>query len=293
MSPEPTDGFTDLVLHVLAHVRLGGAGCVHDPGYRAWAQDRMPAELRQLLEHDAAVVERAWSGGRAPLVVHAWPELLGSIAELRAVSTRELRVLSASQVRAPWVLERLVAVDDPTIELLHATLCALAPWYATWREHELEPALKVAAVERVRPWLEVAAGVLPSLSSTRIELSWSLGPRGRGFPSRIVVGAPVEWNRMDPRLSAVLALHEHAVQSSGHTGYVEAEWAALTRLAARMTMASSELAQAHAQWLASLELQPLLAELHASGRIDREQQRGLADDREHRAARLAALAARE
>jgi hypothetical protein len=289
VSPEPTSDFTDLVLHVLAHVPLGGAGCVHDPRYVAWARGRAPVELERLLHEDAAVLERVWSGAGAPEVVHGWPELLRSIAELRACARQELRTLSAVEVHAPAVLAALVAADRPELELLHATLCALAPWYADWHAAEVEPALRRAA-EEVRPWLEPAVRVVPSLGDARLELAWALGPRGRGFPARIVVGAPAPWHDLDARIPVVLAMHEQSVIDGGHASYVDAEWAALTGLAARMVGASAALREAHARWLASLELRPLLAALQAAGRITREQQAAVLSPPEQRAERFAALA---
>lgn len=294
MSPSPiraqlTSDFTELVLHVLAHVPAGGAGCVHDPRYVAWARGRAPVELEQLLYEDAAVLERAWSGGRMPDAVHAWPELFGSIEALRAHATVELRELAPTQVRAPEVHAWLVATARPELELLHATLCALAPWFMRWRAAEVEPALHRAAMD-VQAWLEPAVQVLPSLGAARIELAWALGPRGRGLPSRIVVGAPAPWHDLDARTPVVLAMHEQSVIDSGHRDYVCAEWAALTGLAARMIAAPTALRQAHARWLASLELGPLLAALHAGGRIAAEQRDGLLHDHEGRAERLAALA---
>ncbi|MCX4246794.1 hypothetical protein [Paraliomyxa miuraensis] len=287
----PTHGFSELVFHVLAHVPLGGAGCSYDPRYRAWARAHMPEEPAQWLEQDAAVLERAWGQGRAPAAVHAWPELLESVAELQAIATVELGALPISRVRAPWVLQRLQAVGGPELELLHATLCAQAPWHASWYGRVLSVALARAA-DRVRPWIERAALVLPSLASTRIELAWALGSRGRSFPARIVVGAPAEWNEMEPGMSAVLALHEQAVRDGGHASYARAEWAALTRLAVRMDGARTEqveLARLHARWLASLELRPLLAELRAMGVIGHEHELALHEERERRAALLAHL----
>lgn len=287
----PTSDFTELVFHVLAHVPVGGAGCLHDPRYVAWARGRAPHELERLLHEDAAVLERTWSSGPMPAIVHAWPELFGTIAELRSHARHELRALAPAQVRAPAVLAGIVAVDRPELELLHATLCALAPWFAPWHAAEVEPALQQAAAA-VAAWLPAAVRVLPSLGAAQIELSWVLGPRGRGMPSRIVVGAPAPWHDLDARISMVLAMHEQAVIDSGHADYLHAEWAALTGLAARMALAPEELRQAHARWLASLELRPLLAPLHAAGRISLEQRVALLHDREGRSPQLAALAGR-
>lgn len=289
MIAAPTDGFTDLVLHVLAHVRVGGAGCVHDPRYVAWMRGRAPAEVERMLGEDAAVLGRAWSGGRMPEVVHAWPELLGSIEALRACARLELRAMSPEQVREAGVLARLVACDRPELELLHATLGMLAPWYADWRAAEVEPALR-AASDAVQPWLEPAAAVLPSLRDARIELAWALGPRGRGFPARIVVGAVAPWCELEAVDAVVLALHEQSVIDSGHAGWVRAEWEGLTSLAARMVAAPQALRRAHARWLALLELRSLLEPLHAAGHLTTEERDGLLHARDERAERLARLA---
>lgn len=289
MTVEPTSDFTDLVLHVLGHVRLTGAGSVYDPRYVAWMRGRAPDELERLVHEDAAVLERVWSGAREPEVVHAWPQLFDTIAGLRAVARQELRGLSAGQVDAPAVLAQLVAAARPELELLHATLCTLAPWYARWHAVEVEPALR-RAVEAVQPWIEPAVRVVPSLGHARIELAWAMGARGRGFSSRIVVGAPGPWHDLDARIPVVLAMHEQLVIDSGHASYADAEWAALTGLAARMVAAPVELREAHARWLGSLELRSLLASLHAAGRLTLAQHDALARERVGRAERLAALA---
>lgn len=290
MTPRPTSDLTDLVLHVLAHVPLGAPGCVHDARYLQWARGRAPAELEALLHEDAAALARAWAGGCMPAAVHAWPELFASLDELRACAALELRAIAPERVRAPWVLARLVAHEQPELELLHATLCALGPWFAGWRAAEVEPRLLQVAPQ-VERWLEPAARVVPSLAGARIELSWVLGPRGRGLPSRLVVGAPAPWHDLDACTSAVLAMHEQAVKDAGDDRYAQAEWAALTGLAARMGAAPLALRQAHARWVASLELEPLLASLHAEGQLTLEQRRALLHDREQRVPRLAALAA--
>lgn len=289
MSLEPTGDFTDLVLHVLAHVPLAGAGSVHDPRYVAWMRGRAPDELERLVHEDAAVLGRAWSGGREPEVVHGWPELFPTIAALRACAMDELQGLGVAQVHDPGVLARIVAADRPELELFHATLCAVAPWYARWHAAEVEPALR-RGVEQVRPWIEPAVRVVPSLADARIELAWALGSRGRGFAARIVVGAPAPWHDLDARMPVVLAMHEQSVIDSGHASYLHAEWAALTGLAARMSAAPPALREAHGRWLASLELRPLLAPLHAAGRISVEQRAALQHEREGRAALLSVLA---
>ena len=112
------------------------------------------------------------------------------------------------------------------------------------------------------------------------------------FRRRIVVGAPGEWNAMDARVPVVVAMHEDFVRRSPKRDYAGMEWEALTRLAALMHGAHTELAQVHASWLASLELRPLLDVLEAEGRIDRAEHEGLVVDVDQRRARLVAIGAR-
>lgn len=284
--PQLTDDFTDLVVHVLAHVRLREAGSLFDAKYGAWVAEQMPPAERTRLREGAAALERAWARGAPPLV-HAWPEVFGSLDELRAVGGEELSTLDPAQVRAPAVLEAVRSA--PGVERLHAVCGALAPWFGPWRREALAPAQARGRAE-VGRWLEEAVELQPGLGAARVELAFALGGRGRAFRRRIVVGMPAAWNELDGRTPAVLAMHEHAVLTSGHAGYVEAEWAALTRLAATMQRASELLRRAHGRWSASLGLGPLLDALVRAGRLTPEQRSALHEAGHDRAERLAALA---
>lgn len=283
-----TDDFTGLVLHVLAHVPLSEPGTLYDPRYVAWAAETTPAPEARWLREGVAVWRRAWAEG-APPVVHAWPELFGSIEALRSVATHELGSLRPPQVRAPWVLAQAQARAGDDLELLHATLCALAPWYARWWVRTLAPRRR-ETLDPVRRGLDEALSRVPALAGVPVELAWSLGGRGRAFPGRTVVGAPAGWNGLDARIPAVLAMHEHLVRDEGHGGYLDAEWSALTGLAARMRGASAPMRAAHRQWLATLQLDPLLDGLLAAGRLEPPEHERLRHDPEGRASRLAALA---
>ncbi len=280
-----TDDFTDLALHVLAHVRLREAGNLFDRRYVDWASDRTASLEEEWLHEGAEALERSWAQG-APPMVHAWPEVFESLEALSSVASVELSAVPLERARAPRVLESVRSA--PGVELLHATICALMPWYAQWRREELEPRGD-EAVASVRPWLEEAQGLLPALAKVRVELAWALGSRGRAFGTRIVVGVPAAWNGLDGRTPTVLAMHEHAVRGSGKKGYVAAEWAALTGLAAVMQRAPPPLRQAHAQWLAGLGLRPLLEAVVKAGWLDADDGERLETERKTRADALAAL----
>ncbi|MEM9452826.1 MAG: hypothetical protein AAGF11_01520 [Myxococcota bacterium] len=281
----PTDDFCDLVIHVLAHVPLPEPGNLHDPRYVAWARAHMPASEVRWLYEGAAVFERAWAAG-VPPVVHAWPELFGSIEAFMSSAVSELAQLCADDVQAPEILRRAQTMGGPDLELLHATLGALAPWYSQWRAQTVGPWLR-ESIAAVQPWIDEAQRVLPSLDRVALELAWPLGAHGRAFARRIVVGAPGGWNGLDPCVAAVLFMHERQVRDCGAANYVEAEWSALTGLAVQIRGASARLREAHRAWVASLELSSLLEALGRSGRIAAEDHEALLHDPEGRAERLA------
>jgi len=280
-----TDDFTDLALHVLAHVRLREAGNLFDRRYVDWASDRTAPLEEEWLHEGAEALEKIWAKG-APSMVHAWPEVFESLEVLSSVASVELSAVPLERARAPRVLEAVRSA--PGVELLHATICALGPWFGQWRREELEPRGH-EAVALVRPWLEEAQTLIPTLADARIELAWALGARGRAFRGRIVVGVPAAWNGLDGRTPAVLAMHEQLVRGSGKRGYVAAEWAALTGLAAVICDASAPLRRAHAQWLASLGLRPLLEAVVKAGWLERDDAERLVSERDARSEALAVL----
>ncbi|MCA9711956.1 MAG: hypothetical protein KDK70_39335 [Myxococcales bacterium] len=287
MALHVTDDFTDLVMHVLAHVRMGGAGRSFDARYVAWARERTPAREARWLHEAVEVLDRAWEH-RAPAVVHGWPELLGSVADLRAAATQALAELRASQVRDASLLAAVQREPRAELEVLHATLVLLAPWFQPWRAEAVAPRLHAAA-QRVAPWLDEAARWLPTLAEARVELAWALGERGRVHAARVVVGAPAPWNGLDARVPAVLAMHEQLVSESTQPGYAAMEWEALTGLAARLHGADTPLAPVHARWLASLELRPIADARRQCGALGPLEHQRLLEDRDGRAGQLAAL----
>lgn len=84
--------------------------------------------------------------------------------------------------------------------------------------------------------------------------------------------------------------HADATCPPGQAGHVRAEWSALVRLARWLAPAPAPLRDAHARWLATLELSALLTPACALGLVAPADAAALHTDRPARAALLAALA---
>lgn len=281
------DEFTQLVFHAFAHAPLRGPGNVYDPRYVAWATGRCDADDQRSLLHDAGLLAQLWNGDPRHDALHRLCELHAGIREFSSCSSRSLAELSASEVAAPELLACLREL--PGAELLHATLALVAPGFMRmWTE--FAPTLEHADTS-VRAWIERLDRHCPGLADARVELVWALGLHGRALSQRILVGAPADWNGCTPARQAVLAAHEHAVVRFGGRDYVADEWAALTGLAHQLRNAESELRDAHSEWLASLELSPLLAAAVARGYVGAGEAEAIANDLPSRADRLSAARA--
>lgn len=267
-----------------AHVRIAGPGNAFDPRYVAWARARFDAETTELLTRDAALIGRMW---REPL--HAWSELHPAIADFMATAGRPLGELAAADVAQPRTLSTLQALDGPVAELVHASLGLLAPAMVAVHRDVIAPSLR-ARIPEVVDALAIAADVCPGLDARRVELCWPLGPRGRAFPSRIVVGAPADWNGQSAWTTAALALHEYTVAASGTSDYVASEWEALTTNARRLARRSGSLATAYGAWLARLDLDGLLPAAVRCGWLSADEADALRADPAGRLTRLAVRA---
>jgi hypothetical protein len=253
------DAYTQLVFHVLAHVRLSwpeaGPGDIHDPRYVAWVRAHAETEAAALVA-DAALLARLWASDPRYDRLHSLAQLHRGWAGFWACADRSLAELDPSEVADPGLLARLRELDGA--ELIHATMALLGPGFLLVLAKQ-GPELRAAA-DATRIWIKRLDPLVPGLGEARIELVWALGVHGRAFPDRLLIGAPVAWSATTPARQAVLAAHEHTVARLGVGDYVLDEWRALTELAAALRTGSPELLAAHHEWLASLELGPLLAE---------------------------------
>lgn len=247
------DGFTQLVAHLFAHVPLAGPGNLADPRYVAWACDQLEVEDRTTLEHDAALLARLWAGDPRLDVLHGLYELHADLDGFRATANRSLAELRSDEVREPALLAIMGSLD--AAELVHASMSAMIDGFADLLD-EIASAL-VLARARVLPWLERIRVHVPELDEVPVELVWAMGEHGRALPSRILVGAPAAWNRMDPARTAVLAAHEALVRAHASDEYVVCERWAIAALGERLRDADLELRTRHAAWLGSIDVSRL------------------------------------
>jgi hypothetical protein len=286
MSPRVTvaDGFAQLVGHVFAHIPLDQPGNLHDRRYVAWSREAMTTDARAMLEHDAALIASHWRSDRRLDVLHSMFDLHGDLDEFRRTAARPLAELEAHEVRSPKLLALLRRdAIAPVAELLHSTFALLVDDFAA-------PQLEHARAE-VEPFVRRLDAIIPGFEHARVELVWALGVHGRAFPERILVGAPVAWCGCSPARQAVLAAHEHLVRSSHAVDYLGSEWDALVRLARELQRASDpKLRDAHAQWLAELDLAALLEGVVDRDGLTHDRARALLEDPPGRAHRLASQA---
>lgn len=271
------DGFTQLALHVLAHVPRPGPGDLFDPQHRDRAAPHFRAATNTLLASDAATLSALWRADPSLDAFDALPDLHASLPAFRRTAPRALAELTAADVTCPEVLFALQRLGPPA-ELLHATMSLLADEFAHIHADLIAPEL-ASARDSIAASLAPLTPTIPGLAATTIELAWALGPRGRSLPTRILIGSPRP--DLDPRLPAVVAVHEYAVSASGQVDYVRAEWSALVRGA--RWLRSSPLRDIHASWLAGLDLSALLEGARALGLVTLENSTALQHDREARA----------
>lgn len=282
------DGFAQLVAHVFAHVALDQQpGNLHDGRYVAWARERSTADARGLLEHDASLLGEHWRGDRRLDVLHGSFELQRDLSAFRRTATRTLAELDVHDVHSPKLLALLRDCEiAPVAELLHTTLALLVDEFESLLGG-LAPQL-ASACEQIEPLVDRLSAIVPGFEHARVELVWALGVHGRAFPERILIGAPAAWSGCSAGRQAVLAAHEHCVRASDAKDYLGSEWDALVRLAGALQHGNDpELREAHARWLAELDLDALLEGVVARGWLTPDDARSLGEDHPGRAGRLA------
>ena len=258
--------YTQLAFHGLAHLWIAGPARLCHEDYAEWSREHLAEPARVPIERDAAILTGLYEHASGSAILQSIPELHASIAQLRAGAGRDLDELSAVDVDAPALLALLQRTELPVVELFRAVIALAAPAYEGAWQGWLR-AKCAEGLEAVGAPLEEARQLSPELAVARVELVWALGPRGRAFPERIVVGVPGDWCGTSPELPAILALHEASVRARSRElhdvddtdRYVRAEWAALRELARAIRHASPALRTAHGRWLASLDLKALCA----------------------------------
>ena len=242
----------------------------------------------QPIARDAETIV-ALARGDASLDLQLLPELYGDVAQLRATAALAMTELSDGDVADARVLARVR--DAKHVELLRAAISLAAPAFATaWHRELLASCLE--RLERLRAPMAEATERCPALQGADVELVWSLGARGRAFERRVLVGVPDDWSGLAPESPAVLAMHEAMVRDAGRResgDYVRAEWSALSAVARQLADASDALRDAHASWLAGLDLAPLVTQARALGLCEARAAAQLIDAPSERASVFAQL----
>lgn len=270
--------YADLVYHVLAHVQVLGPSSLHDERYLAWSRASLESPARRPAENDARALGVRYARAPGADLVHALPALHASVAGFCASATKALHELLPADVADAELLRALLEMDRPLVEILRCAMALSARAYARAHAGLVEPELRFAA-EVVAPLLGEATGVMPALRHFSVELSHPLGPRGRVFGRRILVGAPVSWCDLPPPHPVLQAMHECAVacaerelRSGGSAplsavAHVASEWRALC--AVEQLIQSSSWQEWHVAWRAGLATAALEAEARRLG-VDRD-----------------------
>ncbi len=284
MTTTAADGFTQLVVHLLAHVQRPGPGDLFSPRHIAWSEAHFRPATSAQLHDDAAVLSALWAASPALDLLDALPALHTSLSAYRRTAARALSELTERDVAQPDLLRALHHLG-PAAELVHAMLGLLVDEFARVHDTLVTP-LVVTACERISTWLDPLADSIPALATERIEVVWALGDHGRVMPGRLLVGVGDSPDDLTP---VVVAVHEHAVRTSGHEAHERAEWSALVHGARWLREAPSPLREAQARWLARLDLSELIEAALADGAVDGDTATALEHDPPERAARLSAL----
>ena len=241
----PAGDWAELCFHGLAHLPLPGVERLYEPRLIA-ACAGWPERAREPLVTDAPAIAAMMAREGTAMRAQSMPLLHGDLGSFLRSGPRELMELGAGDAE-PSILS--IVRGSPAIEWLRADLLLIAEAFDAARDR----GALAAAAQEVSGHLAHRTDV-----AARTEVSWALGPRGRGFSDRVVVGAPAPWwcrDEVDRAIPAVLALHEHAVlRASGD--YVSREWAALVQLA--RALEGDPLGPAHRRWLAGLDLSVVL-----------------------------------
>lgn len=285
MSLVAADGFSQLVFHVLAHVPRTGPGALFDARHVARCEYFFSRTAQRLLTRDARTLGRLWQLSPALDVLDALPDLHTSLSAFRRTADRPLADVRPDEVASPALLLALQR-HGATAELVHTMLGLLVDEFIRVHGLRIEPLLD-HATRAIGPWMERLAAFVPGLAAARVELVWGLGRRGRALPGRIFVGGVDPED--EPLNAAIVAVHEHAVSTSGHLDYLRSEWSALVRGARWLRAAPAPLRDAHAHWLANLGLEPLLDDACAVGLASPADADALRCDRARRAQLFAAL----
>ena len=205
-------------------------------------------DAREPLADDAGRIALQVESLDAGLALQWLPALHGSLESFTRSGPLELQAMVGADDVNVHALKALQSADQRATEWLRVDLLLAARSYTA-----VAPSISGERCAQVEALL---SGVAPSECPKSVALVHALGARGRVLEDAIYVGAPTAWSGVTPAMSAVIALHEHAVRESSGD-FVRREWAALRRVACTLEEGHEVLHRAHAEWLAMADLTSL------------------------------------
>lgn len=208
--------FEALVLHAYAFVPvparaplLARAASLHAPAYVDWCARHLPREASEPLAEVAT--------------------LLGQLAGKDAAFVH-LQALAREPWEVPAFLEQ-VAAEETDLGLFEGLFRTSVALVADAFAESYPDVVRLAAapgLARAEESLRDAAQVVRALAHAEIHAVASLGPRGRLFGERSMsLGIPVPWSDQAATDTALLAVHELAVDAAtavlGHHRWAEVE----------------------------------------------------------------------
>lgn len=237
------------MFHVLAHVPVGRiAPSCHDAGWIAYAEARFGPVRDRALAEDVVVLGKVLADEAVLTAAHGVAWTWDWLPKARAAFTRDLDALSPDDVDDVRALALAQKAGPPAEVLRAAAELELA------RVAALDP-VPDGTLAEVRAAIDAIADAAPKGVPFAVHLVRPLARRGRAFSGRIYAGVPGVAGAEAAHVAWQI-LHEASVIEAARvlrsTAFVDVERRAIGVLRSRARAAG--LSDAHARWLATLDL---------------------------------------
>lgn len=264
---KPASIAAELVFHALAFVPVSQASppaaraaSLAWPRYCAFATGAMPSAAVAPFVEDAPLLSRLFEQVEVAHGIFWLAELCDDLETVVALSHTSIGEIEPARVRSADALRALQALPVEPVEIMRADLALAASAFGDAYASLLSP--------HSQKFLEALSACFGETTifagRTLVEaacFATTLGPRGRGFPSRTFVGSsslPGD-AALDTDSALVLAAHEAAVQAASRalsSAGLHPIWSVVEPVAleaARDWLSPTPLAPAHGAWSASLD----------------------------------------
>lgn len=263
----------DLVFHALAFVPISElaspaarAASLEWPAYAAFAQANMPSDAWRPFVEDAALLSRLFEPMPVAHGIGWLAELFDSLSALERAAACSLVDLDIASVSSSDALRALASLASEPVEILRADLALAAPAFERGHASLLAPFLESFLVA-LNARLDIVSSSMRRELFDDVVASVTLGPRGRGFPSRTYVGTTSLPGVVDLDVDSalVLALHEaavkHAARALSDLGHAST-WSEAEPIALELGLGwarGTPLEAAYRRWSSSLDRSGLAA----------------------------------